>query len=74
VLDHAAAIETDEAAVVRPRSAFVLDDVVEEAADDGIDDGALDAEPKPSRMALRVGSGIAVSTWSSVGDILILQV
>ena len=53
VLDRAAAIEADEAAVVRPRSALVLDRVVEEAVDDGIDDDALDAEPEPAR-ALRI--------------------
>jgi hypothetical protein len=53
VLDRAAAIETDEAAVVRPRPTLVLDHVVEEAVDDGIDDDALDAEPE-SAGTLRV--------------------
>ena len=57
VLDSAAAIEADEAAVMRPRSALVLDDVVEEAVDEGIDNGALNAVPEPART-LRVESPV----------------
>src|SRR5206468_6593890 len=53
VLDRAAAIEADEAAVVRPRPALVLDHVVEEAVNDGVDDGTLDAKPEAAG-ALRV--------------------
>ena len=49
VFDRASPLEANEPAVVRPGSALVLHRVVEQPVDDGVDDGALDAEPESAR-------------------------